>query len=121
MEEHFDNTEVEIIQQEEKTLYGKAKKRVQFKVHLMIFILTNLILWLLLYFVSNLLKEEIKDVAFQFILFISLTWGVVVFAHYLIVYKWGKTLIEKEFDKLKADNKRKKKVLNDQLVNNFNS
>ena len=114
MEEHFN--EMGISQQEERTLYGKAKKRVQFKVHLMIFFLTNLILWLIFWFGSKLFKEEARSFVLQFVFFISLTWGVVVYAHYLIVYKWGKTLVEKEFDKLKKEHKSKKKALkNEQL------
>ena len=116
MEEHIDNKEMEITPQEEKTLYGKAKKRVQFKVHLMIFILTNLILWLFYYFGFKLFKDEVKEIAFQFILFVSLVWGIVVFAHYLIVYKWGKTQVEREFDNLKKEHKKKKKALENQSV-----
>jgi len=115
MEEHENDMEVEISPQEEKTLYGKAKKRVQFKVHLMIFFLTNLILWLFYYFVFNNIGE-VRNIALQFVLFVSLTWGVVVFAHYLIVYKWGKTFVEKEFDKLKKEHKRKLKALENKAI-----
>jgi hypothetical protein len=110
MEEHLNNTEAGLTEQEEKALYGKAKKRVQFKVHLMVFILTNAILWLFYYFVFNNI-EAVRQFALQFVLFISLTWGIVVIAHYLVVYKWGKTFVEKEFDKLKKEHKRKLKAL----------
>jgi len=105
-----------MTEQEEKMLYGKAQKRVQFKVHLMIFILTNLLLWLLFGFGAKLFTEDARSFVLQFVLFISLTWGVVLTAHYLIVYKWGKTLVEKEFDKLKEDHKRKKKALENTLT-----
>ena len=115
MEGHFDNQEVSISQQEEKTLYGKAKRRVQFKVHLMIFILTNLLLWLLFGFGSKLFTEDAKSFVLQFVLFVSLMWAVVLVAHYLIIYKWGKTYVEKEFDKLKQDYKRKKRAIEDKL------
>ena len=110
MEEQVDYKETAISEQEEKHLYGKAKKRVQFKVHLMVFILTGLILWLFYYFGFKLFKEEVKNIAFQFILFVSLVWGIVVVAHYLIVYKWGKMYVEKEFHKLKEDHKKNKKI-----------
>lgn len=116
MEEHFNKAETEISQQEERTLYGKARKRVQFKVHLMIFVLTNLILWLIFWFGSKLFKEDARSFVLQFVLFVSLAWGVVVYAHYLIVYKWGKTLVEKEFDKLKKEHKKKKKALENKPI-----
>jgi len=103
--------------QEEKTLYNKAKKRVQFKVHLMIFILTNFILWLFYSFIFHPIDDDVvTKIAFRFVLFVSLTWGIVVYAHYLIVYKWGKTLVEKEFDKLKKEHKNKKKALENKPI-----
>jgi len=112
-----------MTEQEEKMLYGKAQRRVRFKVHVMIYILTNAILWLLLYFGFKLFGVDfnVENTAFQFILFISLTWGVFVVAHYLIVYKWGRTWVEKEFNKIKEDHKRKKKALEDKSVNNLDS
>ena len=108
MEEYFNDMEVAITEQEEKALYRKAKKRVQFKVHLMIFFLTNLLLWLLLGFGSKLFSESfnLENPAFQFALFVSLTWGVLVVAHYLIIYKWGKSYVEKELNTLKKEYKK---------------
>jgi len=117
MEEHLENGETEISQQEKKALYAKAKKRVQFKVHLMIFIFTNLILWLIFGFGSKLFTEDAKSFVLQFVLFVSLTWGIVVLAHYLIVYKWGKSYIEKEFDKLKKDYKKYKNAEKSNAIN----
>jgi len=117
MEERLNNTEEELTEQEEKALYGKAKKRVQFTVHLMIYILTNSILWLFYSFVFRPIHEGgIKDIAFRFVLFVSLVWGIVVVAHYLIVYKWGKIYVEKEFRRLKKDHK---KVKNEESINDF--
>ena len=117
MEEHVENTETEMTEQEEKALYGKAKKRAQFKVHLMIFILTSLILWLIFGFGSKLFTEDARNFVLQFVLFVSLTWGVVIIAHYLIAYKWGKTFIDKEFEKLKEDYKKYKKAEEDNSIN----
>jgi hypothetical protein len=34
-----------------------------------------------------------------------LTWGVLVVAHYLVIYKWGKAYVEKEMKKLRKDYK----------------
>jgi len=108
MEEHFNDRGAEITEQEEKALLRKAKKRVQFKVHLMIFILTNLLLWLLFGFGSKLFGVDfnVENPAFQFALFISLTWGVLVFSHYLLIYKWGKSYVEKELNALKKEYKK---------------
>ena len=116
MIEYFDNTETEITEQEEKALYSKAKKRAQFKVHVMVFILTNLILWLIFWFGSNSKLFADNAQILQFVLFVSLTWGVVIIAHYLIVYKWGKTVIDKEFNKLKEDYKKYKKAQEDNSI-----
>ena len=111
MEEHFNNMETGISQQEEKSLYSKARKRVQFKIHLMIYILTNSILWLFYSFVFRPIEEgTIKDASFRFVLFVSLTWGIVLIAHYLIVYKWGKSYVDKEFNRLKRDYKKYKEA-----------
>ena len=106
MEEHVNNSEMEMTEQEEKALYGKAKKRVQFKVHLMVYILTNAILWLFYSFVFRPI-EDVQDAALRFVLFVSLVWGIAVLAHYLIVYKWGKRYVEKEFRKLKKERRKK--------------
>ena len=103
--------EQEFTPQEEKALYGKAKKRVQFKIHLMFFIFINVVLWLLFCFVFKLFKDEVQDVVRQFMLFISLTWGICIIAHYLLVYKWNKTLIEKEIKRLKKKKEKERKAL----------
>jgi hypothetical protein len=110
MEEYLNNAETNISQQEEKALYNKAKRRVRFKVHLMIFILTNLFLWLIFGFGSKLFTEEARRFVLHFVLFVSSAWGVVLIAHYLIIYKWGKSYVDKEFEKLRKEYKKYKEV-----------
>lgn len=121
MRKRLKNTGAAMSEQDEKALYDKAKKRAKFKVHVMIFILANLILWLIYSFGFKLFREEVKSAAFQFILFVSLVWGVVAIAHYLIVYKWGKTHVDKEFHKLKEDHSRSQKEQEEGSIDSFNS
>jgi hypothetical protein len=58
------------------------------------------LIWLFWFFVfkgSNDLNQPACNTA----LFITLAWGICIIAHYLIVYKWDKTYVEKEIKYLK--------------------
>lgn len=88
--------------EEEKKMYDKAKKRVSFKVHFMIYILCIALFWLLWVFLfKDSVNEGETSVFFRLTLAMTLFWGIFVFTHYLIVYKWNKTYIEKEIKRLK--------------------
>lgn len=99
-------------EQEEKILTKKAQKRVSFKIHIIIYILANLLIWLLWFFIfSKMTDLDQRGLALNIFLFITLVWGIFVIAHYLFVYKWDKTYVEKEIDNLKKEREKKQKKL----------
>jgi len=87
----------------DELLLKNASRRAGFKIHLAISILVNLLLWIFWLFFLKGRSNETAFALFQGILFISLVWFIVIVAHYLFVYKWNKTLVEKELMKLKQE------------------
>ncbi len=85
----------------------KARKRVGFKIHFSIYFLTNLFLWILWYFLYYGQEEKFP---LPWPSFISSAWGIVVIAHYLIVFKWNSKLVVKEYNKLMKDELKQKKT-----------
>lgn len=92
-----------ISQEEENALRRTAQHRTTFKIHLGIFVLVNIFLWIVWYF---LFKGKEDPTFFKAILFLSVAWFVFVVAHYLIVYKWDKTFSEKELSRLKKQRRK---------------
>ena len=72
-----------------------AKKRVVFKKHATIYILVNLLLWVLFFF---LFKGKEDPTFFNIILFIFITWTIVIIGHYFYAMKWNKEMLEKEIE-----------------------
>ncbi len=93
--------------QEEKEIANKAKKRVRFKIHITIYILICLLLWIFWNFILK--GGSSSQSAFNAFLFITLVWGICIIAHYLLVYKWNKTYVEKEIKSLKEQREKEKK------------
>ena len=94
--------------QEEKEIKNKAKKRIRVKVHGTIYFLICLFFWLIWYFIFKGSKYEDLDAAvLRSCFFVTLTWGICVVAHYLLVYKWNETLLEKEIKQLEKEKERK--------------
>lgn len=115
MEENLNQEAVkaaELLKEEEK-LYKTARKRVGFKKHLVIYLLVNLFVWVVWFFVFRVTGEgeTQPDRFLQAILFLTIAWGIALVAHYLIVYKWNKSLIEKEVQRLKKEQEKLKKEL----------
>jgi len=93
----------------EELLLKKASKRAGFKVHITIFILANLFFWLFWFFVLK--GFDIEKALFKGVLFISLVWLIFAIGHYLFVYKWNKTLVEKELMRLKNEIKKQEEEI----------
>jgi uncharacterized membrane protein YGL010W len=74
-----------------------AKKRVTFKKHLTVYILLNLLLWVLYFFLFR--KSEDK-IFLQSVLFVFITWTIIVIGHYFYAMRWNKTMLEKEIESL---------------------
>ncbi|MDD4581536.1 MAG: 2TM domain-containing protein [Bacteroidales bacterium] len=98
--------------EEEKKMYNKAKRRVSFKVHFTIYFLCIALFWLLWVFLfKDSVNEGETSVFFRLTLALTLFWGIFVFAHYLIVYKWNKSYIEKEIKRLKKQQAKQEEEL----------
>ena len=88
----------EITPEEEAKLAKMAARRTSFKIHLVIFILSNAFLWVVWYF----LFKDSEDITFlKAILFLLIVWLLAIILHYMIVYKWTKSYKEKELTSLK--------------------
>jgi len=70
-----------------------AKKRVLFKKHLLIYILVNLLLWVVFLF---LFKGKEDKTFLYLILFVLITWTIILVGHYFYAMKWNKKMVEKE-------------------------
>ena len=100
-------------EQEEKEIRSKAKQRIGFKIHSMVYFLICLLFWLFWYFIfKDSSDEELSKAALNVSLFITLVWGVCVTAHYLLVYKWNKTFLEKEIERIKKEKENQLKQIN---------
>jgi hypothetical protein len=84
------------LQNQEKgldLLYNKAKKRVGFKVHFVVYILILAFLWVVWFFIF---KKSEGTLFMESILFLSISWTIVLVGHYFYAYKWNSSLVEKE-------------------------
>ena len=70
-----------------------AKKRVQFKKHFTVFVLVNLLLWIIFLF---LFKGKEDKTFLQINLFVLFTWTVIIIGHYFYAIKWNKKMVDKE-------------------------
>ena len=84
-----------------------AKKRVGFKKHATIYILINLFLWILFFF---LFKGKEDKTFMNSILFLLLAWTVLLVGHYFYAMRWNKKMLEKEVESLV------KKYTNDKTI-----
>jgi len=97
MEENNLNTP-EISPEEERKLEKMAARRTSFKIHFAIFLIANLFLWVVWFF---LFKGKEDTTFLKAILFVFIVWLLGVVLHYMIVYKWTKSYKEKELSSLK--------------------
>lgn len=96
---------------EEEKLYKKASRRAGFKIHLMIFLLVEILFWVVWFFLFRGGQDATSAKALNALLLLSIVWLIIVIAHYLMVYKWNKSLVEKELEKLKKENKAQREEL----------
>lgn len=106
----------------DKKLYKKATRRAAFKIHLAIYLLVNLIFWLIWFFI---IKSEPLDPTstkiLKTLIFFTIVWLLLLVGHYLAVYKWNKTIVEKELNKLLKENKANEEKLRIAKQKNINS
>jgi len=71
-----------------------AKKRVGFKKHVTLYVLINLLLWIVYFIPID------KTILLYTLLFVLLAWTIVIIGHYYYAIKWNKKMLEKEMDNL---------------------
>ncbi len=93
----------EISVEEEAKMQNVSTSRVRFKVHLSIFIIVNLIMWVLFFtlFSAIVTDPDINGAILKVFICITAVWLLLVIGHYCIAYKWNKTFVEKELKNLK--------------------
>lgn len=95
--------------EEEQKLIRKARIRASFKIHALLFILVNALFWVIWYFVFR--NTEADQLFFKSILFVTIAWFIILVGHYIFVYKFNSTLVEKELAKLKKQIEKDKKEI----------
>ena len=77
-----------------------AKKRVGFKKHITFYVLANLALWVVFYFIF---KGKEDPTFFHLILFVLIIWTIIIIGHYFFAIKWNKKMIEKEVETVRKE------------------
>ena len=93
--------------------YKAANKRAHFKRHIAIYFLLMIVLWVLYAFIFREPKTpETADAPMgmflKCILFVTIIWTVLLFFHYLFVYRLNSTMIDREIKKLQKEIEKKK-------------
>ena len=103
MSEEVKNISETVSAEEEARMINVSKNRVVFKVHFSVFLVVNLIVWVLWFTLFNAIVTDayISRAILKAFSCITLVWLLIVILHYLIAYKWNKTFMEKELNKIK--------------------
>ncbi|MBO7587451.1 MAG: 2TM domain-containing protein [Bacteroidales bacterium] len=99
--------------EEEAKMQNVATSRMRFRIHLGLFVLINLIIWVLYFTLFNAIVTDysIKWAILKVFICITLAWLLLVILHYCIAFKWNKTLVEKELNRIrKQRSKQLKKI-----------
>ena len=97
---------------EDPKLLKKASLRAGFKIHLGIFILVNLLCWVVWYFGFRGGDTTTSQKTMEASLFLSVAWTIILIGHFFVAYKWNKSMVEKELSILKKEMKEKEEELN---------
>ena len=120
----LDSTPVNSVDPElvDRKLYKKASRRAAFKIHLAVYFLVNLIFWLIWFFIIQ--SEDPNPTStktLNALIFFTILWLLLLIGHYLAVYKWNKSLIEKELNKLLKENRANEEKLRKLQQKDINS
>ena len=96
--------------------YKTANKRAHFKRHIAIYFLIMIVLWVLYFFIFREPKTpETADAPMGLFLkcslFVTIIWTVLLFFHYLFVYRLNATMVDREIKKLQKEIEKKKEIL----------
>ena len=106
-------TTPDISVQEESKMQTVANSRVRFKIHICLFVIVNLLLWVLYFTLFNAIVTDftIKWAILKVFICITVVWLLVVILHYCIAFKWNKTLVEKELGRIRKQRSNQLKEL----------
>lgn len=92
-----------ISAEEEASMINASKSRVIFKIHLTVFVVINLIIWALWFTLFNAVVTDayISTAILKAFLCVTLVWFLIVILHFLIAYRWNRTLVEKELARIR--------------------
>jgi len=92
-----------ISTEEEASMINASKSRVIFKIHLTVFVVVNLIIWALWFTLFNAVVTDayISSAILKAFLCVTLVWFLIVLLHFLIAYRWNRTLVEKELARIR--------------------
>lgn len=115
--------EAPIPAEEENQMKSVAVGRVSFKIHLTVFVVVNLVLWCLWFTIFNAIvtNETIADAILKTSVCITVVWFLIVLVHYLIVYRWNSTLVEKELRRMKKARKKALREIEEMKKNNLSA
>ena len=87
--------------EKDKLLWREARKRVEFKKHLFVYVTVNVFLWLMWYFFTS--PQGQGEGGIPWPVFTTFGWGFGVFWHFIGTYFLGNKInqVEKEYRKLK--------------------
>jgi hypothetical protein len=85
-------------------LWRVARNRTNFKIHITVYFLVNVLFWL----VWSFTRDILGDLSTVWPIYTTSGWGVVIIFHYLSVYKWNKKYVQTEYEKLKKQSDKKK-------------
>ncbi|MBO4503705.1 MAG: 2TM domain-containing protein [Bacteroidales bacterium] len=99
--------------EEEAKMQNVATSRMRFRIHLGLFILINLIIWVLYFTLFNAIVTDfsIKWAILKVFICITVAWFLLLVLHYCIAFKWNKTLVEKELARIKKQRNKQLKTI----------
>lgn len=101
-----------ISKKEAENMSKAAGRRSSFKVHAAVFVLANILFWLVWFFIFREEGVGFQDDKFlKFILFVTLAWLVFIIGHFLFAYKWSRTFAEKELRRLQKQRRKQQKKI----------
>jgi len=103
----------EIDNDKREKLRERARSLVNFKVHFIVFILSNLLIWIIWLFLFYAFQ-----VSQLWAVFPTMIWLILLIFHYLWVYRWNATQVEKEYNRLVKKMIAEKNEKNKQEKNN---
>ncbi len=94
-------------------LREKARSIVNFKMHRTVFLLANILIWLV-----NMFLYFAFQLTWVWAIFPTSIWAVILIFHYFWVFKWNNDRIENEYQKLLRKGSKTDKILKDSSTAN---